>query len=169
MGTFDSFADAPFAIKAEGEKITLTFKQGVPTTGQGTVEWNIPGPKNGCASGQEAAYCGIVVVVSDKPVTPANVPVDGQRYVADPTVNSDMHAGDKLGGALVIGAFYEGDKKGAGEDLTETFVVSDLEAGKDYYVAAYATDCTTRYHHDGVRAYSDNFGNAVVVIRQHTK
>lgn len=159
MGTFDSFADAPYAIKTEGEKITVTFKQGIPATGQGTVEWNIPGPKNGCSSGQDAAYCGIVVVVSDKPIDPRNIPNDGQRYVADPTASSDLHAGDKIGGALVVGAFYEPEKKAAGLDLTNTLVVSDIVAGQNYYVAAYAADCNARYHRDGVRAYSDKFGN----------
>ena len=159
MGTFDSFADAAFQIKTEGEKITLTFKQGVPNSGQGTVEWNIPTPAHGCAAGEQGAYCGIVILLSTIPLSADNIPENGKVYSADPTANYDLHSGDRIGNALVVGAFYEGEKKNRGEELTTSFVINDLQPGVPYYVAGYAVDCQYRYHRDGVRAYSDAYGS----------
>lgn len=157
MGTFDTFADTPFQIKSEGQTITLAFKEGVPTATQGTVEWNIPIPGNDCnaaADGRMGAYAGIVILASTTPLTEANIPVDGVTYTPDPTVSSDLHAGDRIGGALVVGAFYQCDLKGT-DHLTTKLVVSNLEAGVPYYIGAYAVDCQNRYHSEGVRAYSD--------------
>lgn len=154
MSIFDSPSDAPFQIKTEGETINLSFARGVPTSGQGTVSWNIPAPARGCQT-ENGAYCGFVVVAHDKPVQIENAPVDGTYYTADPTVNKDTHLGDKINGALVIGAFYEGEKKGRGEELTTSFVVSDLQTRTPYYIAGYAVDCQGRYHREGTRAYSD--------------
>jgi hypothetical protein len=160
MGSFDTYADSPFLIKTEGETISLAFKEGVPTVGQGTVSWNVPVPSADCnaaADGRTGAYSGIVVLLSTSPLTPQNIPTNGLVYVADPTANPDLHAGDKIGGALVIGAFYEASKKGAGQELTSEFVVTDLKSGTPYYVGAYAVDAQLRYHTDGVRAYSDKY------------
>ena len=158
MGTFDSPADAPFHIKTEGETITLTFSQGVPVTGQGLVEWNIPAPARGCQTEDgRGAYCGMLVLLSQVPLQPRNSPVDGTFYEADPTADADAHAGDTIAEALVVGAFYEGEKLNRGEEVTTSFIISDLQPNTSYYVAGYAVDCQGRYHTQGVRAYSDLF------------
>jgi hypothetical protein len=156
MSIFDAPADAPHQIHHEGETIVLTFSPGLPVTGQGTVKWTIPAPVHGCQTTDgRGAYCGFIVVVSDKPVQQRNAPVDGTFYTADPTLDPDMHAGDRLAEARVIGAYYEGEKRSRGEVLTTSFVVNDVKQNTPYYVAGYAVDCQGRYHTAGVRAYSD--------------
>ena len=168
MGTFDQFADITGQLKREGDTITLTFEQGLPVTGQGTVVWNIPAPSAGCDVG-DGVYCGMVVLLSRAPLALEHVPVYGTFYTGDPTADYELHSGDTIGGkvvagvlvghALVVGAFYEGDKKARGEELTTSFIISDLEENVPYYVAGYAVDCQGRYHSEGQRAYSDNYGN----------
>lgn len=159
MSVFDSPNDTPNQIKHEGDTITLTFAPGKPVTGQGTVSWNIPAPMLGCASDSPGAYCGIVILLSENALTVDNAPQDGVLYEADNSANIDIHAGDTINGALVVGAFYEGEKKSRGEELTTTFTINDLDPRKSYYVVGYAVDCQGRYHRDGARAYSDNFGD----------
>jgi len=171
MGVYDSLPDVPFQIKNEGEKIAVSWKPGVPTastpgvpnSAEGTISWNIPAPARGCATKADgtSAYCGIVVVAHTQPLTVANRPVDGEAYLCpDPTVDADKHAGDTLGGALVIGAFYEGEQKARGEDLTTQLVVTDVDAETPYYIAVHAVDCQFRYHLEGVRAYSAPYRSA---------
>lgn len=161
MSTFDSFADAPNQIKTEGETITLTYKPGIPVDGSATVGWNIPSAAHGCVAAEDGrgAYCGIVITVSSTPPQAAQAPVDGQYYTNDPTADADKHAGSRLNGALVVGAFYEGEKRSRGEDLTQTLVLSDIQPNTQYFVAGYAVDCQGRYHSDGVRSFSSEYGN----------
>lgn len=161
MSIFDGYADAPFQIKSEGETITLTFKQGVPSTGFGTAEWNIPGPAQGCGAAEDGrgAYCGMLITISSTPQQTNDAPVDGTFYTNDPTADPDKHVGDRIGNALVVGAFYEGEKRGQGLELTTSLVISDLQPNTPYFVAGYAVDCQGRYHTDGNRAFSDQYGN----------
>lgn len=159
MGAFDSPNDTPNQIKHEGDTIVLTFSPGDPQTGQGTVRWNIPAPMLGCASDSPGAYCGMVVLLSTQPLTIDNAPQDGVIYEADPQADPDINVGDRINGALVVGAFYEGEKKSRGEELTTSFVIQGLQPRTSYYVIGYAVDCQGRYHRDGQRAYSDNLGN----------
>ena len=161
MGTFDSSSDIPNQIRIEGETITVTFSPGEPQSGQGTVRWNIPTPALGCTSESDGAYCGMVVLLNTSALTTDHTPADGTFYVGDPTADTNLHAGDKINGALVIGAFYEGEKKSRGEELTNEFVISGLAPKTPYYVIGYAVDCQGRYHKEGQRAYSADFGNAV--------
>jgi len=69
-----------------------------------------------------------------------------------------MHAGDKIGDSLVVGAFYEGDIINQGGTPTTSLTISNINAETPYYVAGYAVDCQGRYHRDGVRGYSDVYG-----------
>lgn len=145
MGVFDKFADAPDQIKKEGQEITVKFTRTGPTTGR--VTWNIPPPAAGCAAGTQA-YDGIVITVNGKAVNYlSNSPKDGTYYTPDATGDADVHAGDKLDGALVVGAFYH--------DKTTTFLdLSDILPKTPYYVSAYAVDNVGRYHREGAHAYS---------------
>jgi hypothetical protein len=157
MGNFDSFADSPFQIKLEGQEITLAFDRTTDT--EGVVSWNIPTPSAGCTS-ETQAYCGMVVTLkTGEPSNIADRPVEGTLYEGDPTGDSNLHAGDTIGNALVIGAFYEGVKKGTGETLTTSFTVSDLSSTEAYYISGYAVDCQNRYHTQGVHAYSQQYGD----------
>ena len=158
MSAFDAFADGAFQLKREGESIVLKFNQGVPVSGQGTVVWNIPEPVDGCDA-EHSAYAGMVILISQTPMTAKEIPQNGTVYYADPTADTDMHTGDKIGSAMVIGAIYECEKKGTGTDFTNELVVTDLDPNIPYYVAGYAADCQFRYHSDGQRAYSDEYGN----------
>jgi len=159
MGAFDSPNDTPEQIKHEGDTIALTFSPGDPQTGQGTVRWNIPAPMLGCASDSPGAYCGMVVLLSEAPLTINHAPQDGTIYEADAQADSDVHVGDRINGALVVGAFYEGEQKSRGEQLTTSFVIHGLKPRTSYFVVGYAVDCQGRYHRDGQRAYSADFGN----------
>ena len=157
MATFDSFGDVPGQIRVEGEQITLRFDRTGPNTGR--VSWNIPPPAAGCTS-ETQAYCGIIITLDNEPATISTAPTDGTLYTSDPTGDRDLHAGDKIGTALVIGAFYEGVKKGTGEDFTTFFDISGLNSTTQYFIAGHAVDCTARYHRQGVFAYSQPLGNA---------
>jgi len=159
MGVFDPIADTANALRTEGQEIKLSFKQGCPAAGQGTIEWNIPGPALGCASGIDSVYAGIVLLLSSTPLDATNIPQDGVTYISDPTADFDLSTADRIGTALVVGAFYECEKKCNGEPFTMSVIINDLQPNTTYYVAGYAVDCQTRYHADGVRAYSDKFGN----------
>lgn len=159
MSSFDPIGDSAFHLRTEGQEIKISFKQGVPATGQGTVEWTIPSPANGCNSQDEGAYAGIVILLRTEAMDATNIPQDGTVYVADPTADFDLSTADRIGDALVIGAIYECEKKSRGEDLTTSIVINDLKPGVSYYVAGYATDCQYRYHSDGIRAYSDMYGD----------
>lgn len=159
MSVFDTIGDSAHSLRTEGQEIRLTFKQGVPVTGQGTIEWNVPPPAHGCASGDSGVYSGIVLLLSTTPLDMSNIPQDGTVYVGDPTADFDLSTADKIGGALVVGAIYEAEKKGRGETLTTSLVVGNLSTNTPYYVAAYAADDQYRYHADGQRAYSDSYGS----------
>lgn len=160
MSIFSSPNDAPFQIRTEGQTITLTYKPGVPVTGQATLEWTLPIPAQGCTQGDGlGVYCGIVIIARTQPVDETNIPQDGKVYDSDPTVNLNTHSGDKIGDALVVGAFYEGEKRSRGEPLTTSLIVSDIDPKVGYFFAGYAVDCQLRYHADGVRAYSGEYGN----------
>ena len=152
MGVFDKFADAPNQIKKEGQEITIRFQRTGPTTGR--ISWNIPAPAAGCAKDGSQAYDGIVITVHNKPSNYlSNAPKNGTFYNADATGDADMHAGDKLDGALVIGAFYH--------DKTTVYLdVNDILPKTPYYVSGYAVDAQGRYHREGVHAYSLPTGEA---------
>lgn len=152
--------DAAFALNTEALDLKLKFKHGVPSKYQATVEWNIPSPAHGCNSDIDLAYAGIVVVISDKPITENERPEDGKVYVADPTADFNLSTADKIGNAYVIGAFYECDKKYNDEEFTTSFIVNDLKKNGKYYVAAFIVDCEYRYHKEGIRAYSDEYGES---------
>lgn len=145
MGVFDKFADAPNQIKKEGQEITIRFQRTGPTTGR--ISWNIPAPAAGCKA-ENQAYNGIVITINSKPSNYlSNSPKNGTFYNGDLTGDADLHAGDKLDGALVVAAFYD--------DKTTTFIdVNDILPRTAYYVSGYAVDAQARYHREGVHAYS---------------
>jgi len=152
MGTFDAFADAPNLIIQEGREITVTLDRTSATTGR--ISWNIPPPALGCTS-ENQAYGGIVITIDTVGAnrdTPC--PTNGTQYTADPTADSDLHVGDVIGTALVVGAFYECVEKGTGGTFTTTLDITGMQEGVAYFVNAYAVDCENRYHCEGVYAYS---------------
>lgn len=144
MSKTGTYNDTPFQIEHEGQTIDLTFTKTTPDTA--TIKWNIPAPAVGCGDDQ-GAYNGIVITMDDKSVLNGQRPVNATYYTADPTANTDLHAGDKIGDAFVVGAFYD-------DDVTTSLVVTDIESNRPYYFSAYAVDKQGRYHRDGVHAYA---------------
>lgn len=144
MGTFDSHVDAPNQIRQEGEDIVISFERSGSTTG--SVTWNIPSPAHGCNVDNQA-YNGIVVVLNTVANKVNNRPVDGTVYTGDPTADADLHVGDSINGALVIGAFYD-DKTTVQIDLT------GLIPDTAYFITGHAVDNVHRYHQQGVSTYA---------------
>lgn len=150
MGIYDGFGDTPNQIKSEGQQINIAFIRN--GDGSATIKWNIPPPVAGCSQ-EDQAYDGIIITVSDKPANYiASSPIDGTYYTGDPTFNADLHVGDKLDGARIVGAFYH-------DKTTKTLIVQDVEPKTPYYVSAYAVDGVARYHREGVHAYSISTGS----------
>jgi hypothetical protein len=147
MGQFDTFPSVPGALRKESLDITLKFERLSPTAGR--VMWNIPMPSVGCSADTQA-YCGIVIVIDNVPATPEKSPINGKYYIGDPTVDRNLHAGDTLDTALIVGAFYE-------DRTTVSVDVSGLLSNTPYYVSGYPVDCQGRYFQEGVHAYSLNY------------
>lgn len=149
MSTFDIITDAPGMLRSEAVNITLSFNRTSPTTGR--VSWNIPTPAAGCTSANQA-YCGIVITVDNKPISTGTGPTDGTVYNSDPTADANLFAGDVIGTAKVVGAFYN--------DRTTTFLdITGLQPNTPVYVSGFPTDCQFRYYYAGVHAYSQNYTN----------
>lgn len=157
MGIFDNVGDAPGQLSNEALQVTLKFQPGVPSAGQATISWNIPIPDNPTAM---VAYAGITVVVRSQPVDGYNIPKNGLQFVADPTLDPDKFSGDTINGARVIGYFYEPEVIAAEGTPTTSFIVSDYDPSKNYYVCGYICDAQRRYDQSGSRAYSDRLGAA---------
>lgn len=158
MSSFEPISDSAFSLRTEAQDIKVSFKKGVPSVGQGTVEWTIPTPAQGCDS-TNSAYAGAIILLSNEPLDLSNSPTNGKIYTPDSSADYDLHVGDRIGNALVVGAFYECEKKSNNEQLTTSLIINDIKSDKPYYIAVYAVDCQYRYHREGVRAYSDVYGD----------
>ena len=144
MSNSGLYRDGPNQIKYEAQQISLTYVKETPETAR--ISWNIPSPVFGCDENARA-YNGIVITVSSIPVTQAQKPINGTAYIADATVSKQLHAGDKLGEAYVVGAFYD-------DDVTTSLLVSDLEPLTPYYFSAYAVSAQLIYDQAGAHAHS---------------
>lgn len=144
MGIYDKHADAPERLRNEGQEITVKFSRN--GDGTGTITWELP-TISGC-SVDDLIYDGIVITVNNRPSNHLSTsPVNGTYYDADPTFDPEMHTGDQIGGARVVGAFYH-DKS------TTSLIVTDVKDKTPYYVSAYAVDQVANYYQEGVHAYS---------------
>jgi len=149
MSIFTGPADSPLHIRIEGQQIAISFDKTSDTTAR--ISWNIPSPAPGCAAGTQA-YNGIVITLDNIPVSVSTTPKDGIVYTGDAIGDSNLHAGDKIGTALVIGSFYN--------DKTTTFFdISGLVKNQAYYVSGFAVDKVNRYHSGGAHAYSLPLGS----------
>jgi len=152
MGTFDAYADAPGKLCKEAAEITVQLDRTSASTAR--ISWNIPTPPDGCTA-ETQAYGGIVITLDNVGADKDTVkPTNETIYTGDPTGDRDLHAGDTIGTALVVGAFYECVKKGTGTDLTTYVDITGLDENTPYYVTGYAVDCQYRYCPQGSHAYS---------------
>lgn len=139
-----SYSDRPNLIRQEGQTINAKFDRIAPTIGR--ISWNIPMPAAGCNS-DTRAYNGVVVVGGTRPADASTSPVNGQYYQADRSLDSTLHAGDKIGHGFVVAAHYG--------DVTTTFVdVTDLDPNTPYYFSVYAVDNVLNYYRAGAHTYS---------------
>lgn len=146
MATYDPYSDSPFKIKHEGQEIVVTQNRLSPTTIR--ISWTLP---RAVSCQLPTAYNGALVTIDRTPTSLEKLPTDGSKYQADPTADIDLNAGDKLGTALVVGAFYN--------DLTTTYVdVTDASVDQPFYASVHAVDAQFRYHIDGVHSYSLPYG-----------
>lgn len=144
MGTFDIRSDAPGLLRAESLNTAIKFDRTGPTTGR--VSWNIPTPAAGCTADTQA-YCGMLVTLDTTPASSTKLPTNTTVYSSDPTADTNLFAGDKLGTAHVIGAFYQ--------DRTTTFFdVTGLKQNTPYFISGFPVDCEFRYYKEGIHAYS---------------
>ncbi len=141
---FDIRQDSPGLLRSESQSITLKFARTSDTTGR--VSWNIPTPAAGCTA-ETQAYCGMVITIDTTPVDQSKLPKNGTAYQSDPTADTQLHAGDRLGTSLVIGAYYQ-------DRTTTYFDISGLKPNTPYYVSGFPVDCQLRYYIEGVFAYS---------------
>ena len=144
---FDIRSDSPNLLRVESLNITIKFDRTGPDTGR--VSWNIPSPAAGCTA-ETQAYCGMLVTLDEVAPSSSRIPQDGKIYSSDPTADRQLFAGDTIGTALVIGAFYQ-------DRDTVFFDVSGIKPNTPYYVSGYPADCQNRYYIQGVHAFSMNY------------
>lgn len=144
MGTFDIRPDAPGLLRVESLNTTIKFDRTGPTTGR--ISWNIPTPAAGCTADTQA-YCGMLVTLDTTPASSSKLPTNNTVYSSDPTGDANLFAGDKIGTAMVVGAFYQ-------DRDTTFFDVTGLKQNSPYYVSGFPVDCEFRYFKEGVHAYS---------------
>ena len=150
-----SNSDTANQLKAESSQISVSFDGGTPTGTTGTILWNIPTPAIGCGI-ESLQYSGAVIVAKTTPITPADYPQNGVIYTADPTLDPNIHSGDKIGEGIVVGAFYEASKKAADQPLTTSLVLTDFKPNTPYYLCVFPVDSQFRYFSEGIRSYSNN-------------
>lgn len=163
MSTFDISTEAPGMLRAEAANMSIKLDRTGPTTAR--ISWNIPAPAAGCAA-DDRAYNGIVVTIDTNPTDASKLPTRGAAYEYDTTAESNIFAGDRLGTALVVGAWYG--------DVSTTFVdITGLKANTPYFVTGFPVDAQLRYYVEGIHAYSidavnrgtdDTNGTQVVVL-----
>ncbi len=147
MSTFDHRSDAPNMLRYESLNITLKVERTSNSTAR--ISWNIPTPAAGCTA-ETQAYCGIVVTADNTAPDISKLPINGEVYTSDPTIDRNLFAGDKLGTALVVGAFYQ--------DRTTTFFdITGLTPNTPLYVSGFPVDCEFRYFQEGVHGFSLDF------------
>ncbi len=149
MTSFDDFGDTPNQIRNEGQEITLTRTNTSPTTV--LLTWNLPESiVSGCKEGvYKGAYNGIVITASSSPFSIANAPVNQTKYTADATADVNIHAGDKIGNSLVVGAFYD-------DNTTTSLEVNNVNNNAAQYFSAFAVTKEFKYHTEGVHSYEQN-------------
>lgn len=137
---FELNSQTPFQLRNETRSINVsTTRSGTDIT----IKWNIPAPLNGDTSSFRA-YNGVVIIASKAPFYASLE--DGKKYEADPTVSDSLHAGDKIGDLLVVGAFYN-------DTTTVQLVVTDCIETQPYFFHLFPVDKEFRYDDIGVASY----------------
>ena len=133
----------------DGRSIKLT-SSGVSPTGSMTLTWTLPSVP--------LAYNGAVVLVSEKPFTAENFPVDGTRYSASTAWGNPAPTNGKIGDAQVVAAFYGF----FGDNITQTTVtVNGLDPNKIYYASIHAASNVLQYYTLGSQSYPLDANNPV--------
>lgn len=149
MSTFDVKQSAPNSLRYESLNIQIRFDRLSDSTGR--ITWNIPTPSAGCTA-ETQAYCGMLVAISSDPSKTGIFPADGTSYVADPTADPDLFAGDTIEHLRVVG-FFPHDRS------TTSLDIGGLTPNTPYFVTGFPMDCQLRYFKEGVHAYSQQYSN----------
>jgi hypothetical protein len=140
MSRFDQYNDTPFQIQNIGPEIAIKLTR---SSQSGTITWNIPHSVAGCDV--MSVYRGILITIDTEPTDSSKQPIDATQYSADPTADTSIHMGDKIGTALVV----------AIEDATtNSVIITGLDDSKIYYVSGHAFDNVFQYHTTGTHSYS---------------
>lgn len=124
----------------DGRSIKLTAS-GVSSTGSMILSWTLPAVP--------VAYNGAVVIVSERPLTAENFPVDGTRYGASTAWGVPATNGN-IGDAQVVAAFYGF----FGDNIQQTSVTVDgLDPTKIYYASIHAASNVLQYYTVGSHSY----------------
>lgn len=145
MFSTSPFGDTPNQLLNEAQNITLSrFNVG---SNQVKLTWNIPDAyADNCVDGRRA-YDGLIITAANHTFNPAEAPTSGQRYNSDNTIDENLHVGDRIGNALVVGTFY-------GDVTTVELLVNDVDFSKPVYFSAFAVSKELEYHSYGVHSYS---------------
>lgn len=135
--------DAGDTLWSEGQDITLNFTRLTPTTG--TITWNPPVVTAPVTTMSPLAYNGILITASVMEINPSNYPTDGVVYNASANLATP---GDRIGQAVVIGAFYN-------DTTTATLSLTNLDPNSVYYCSAHIISNVNTYYTIGVRSYPE--------------
>ncbi len=150
MSNFGFYPDSPNKIRNDGIEISIKFEKTGPTTAR--ISWTLPNGGTAFNVG-DLSYNGIVIVIDNVAIDQQRTVTDGTYYKGDPTVDTNLFAGDKISTAYVVGAFYD--------DKTTTYIdITGIKDKTPYYVAGFAVDNTCHYHREGVHSYSQQYGSA---------
>jgi hypothetical protein len=147
MSTLGFYQDAPYKIDNEGREITIKLQKTSPTSAK--VTWTLPKGAPGCSI-EDLAYNGIVIVADNVPIKLNQTPVNQTYYTGDATVDRNIHAGDRIGTGLVVGAMYD-------DKTTTSIELTGLTANTPIYVAGFAVNNVAGYHREGVHTYSQDY------------
>lgn len=140
--SFNQYNDTPNQIRNEGEQISVKFKRN--GDGTGTITWNIPTAPNGILK-----YVGALITLDTSETSVAKWPTDSVRYNEDNTCNPNLHVGDKINTALVVGVVMH---------PTNSLIVNDVDPTKSYFITLHAFTDVLQYHFEGVHSYSTSNG-----------
>jgi hypothetical protein len=123
-------------IATEGSSVELQFNRTSDTTA--TISWKVP-------ASPRRAYNGFLILLSDQAINPSNAPTDSVKYRATNDYSAPV---DKIGNAVVVGAFYN-------DETTQRVDVTGLDPDDVYYASGHLITNVRQYYTFGVKSYPE--------------
>ncbi|AVH85329.1 hypothetical protein RsoM2USA_401 [Ralstonia phage RsoM2USA] len=117
----------------ESRRISPTFERISPTSAK--ISWVYPSTFR--------TLNGVLVLLSDSAFNPSNYPTDTVRYTPSTVFSSPA---DKIGAAVVVGAFYN-------DVTTLSVTVTGLDPAVIYYASVHGVSNVIQYYQNGVQTY----------------